>query len=323
MMSKLGFIFVVILALASPANSQSQDATAVADTLDWHRYYPLAVGNVWEFRVAEGEPLLIHDIISDSLANDRTYYVMQRTSWDSGFFGAPTDGLSILSRDTVFVRYVDAGGVMIVDSPDVDSLATPMDTPFVDGIRGYYDLRVDFGDSVQVSSSPDFFYQVTGGYDQPVDISGQTYHPPALKNFDGGLIWEGYAIDIGLLYSQNLWGPRLTYASVDGTEYGISRNPVHTSVESVLPANLQLDGPFPNPTRGSATFLISVRRAGPVELEAFDMLGRRIWRSRISAAGSDRQPVDIAVDNWPTGTYFVRLSTEGGQSISRSITVVR
>ncbi|MGB3542818.1 hypothetical protein [Rubrivirga sp.] len=61
-------VFALGLGIATAA------ATAQpADSLDWKRYYPLAVGNIWEYHDAEGfNDQFRHTLVSDTTVGDQT-----------------------------------------------------------------------------------------------------------------------------------------------------------------------------------------------------------------------------------------------------------
>ena len=86
------------------------------DTLDWHRYYPLEVGNIWEYEEAE-DPFdyTRYHIVSDTTVGERRYYRRNIFYQNIPVFG-----------DTVYtgydyVRYDTPGVVVAVPSPDADT----------------------------------------------------------------------------------------------------------------------------------------------------------------------------------------------------------
>lgn len=91
----------VLLFAAFPVPCFAQDEV-VPDTLDWHGYYPLEVGNAWEWETEQlvGYFRLDHrEIVGDTLIHDIPYFVQAeyRSVLDSG---------SRFSEwDTTYVRY--------------------------------------------------------------------------------------------------------------------------------------------------------------------------------------------------------------------------
>ena len=78
----------------------------------------------------------------------------------------------------------------------------------------------------------------------------------------------------------------------------------------------------PNPARGAATVTVAMPTAGPVRVEAFDALGRRValLHDGPLAAGTHTLGLDAAA--LPPGVYVVRAVT-GATVASRRLTVVR
>jgi len=74
-------------------------------------------------------------------------------------------------------------------------------------------------------------------------------------------------------------------------------------------------GPFPNPTAGGASFRFALRQQGPVQVEVFDVLGRRVAVPVNEELGAG------VYDGWwdgrtstglaPAGTYYLRLHVPG------------
>jgi len=303
------------LLLADLVSAQAPADSVVADTLAWQRYYPLAVGNIWEYQVSEGEPLLTHEIIGDSLVGDRHYYIMDATSYD--YLNGNTN-LDVLDAQTRYLRYDSIGAVFSVLDIAADTLDAPQDVP----LSGYFDLRAAFGDTLYFGAGPEDYYRTWGGYDEQITIGNDTVRVQAFKGFENLIWYESYAADIGFLGGGNLWGPFITYVHIGDMEYGNVRTP--TAVEETrVPASFALVSIYPNPTRTVATVAYRISQPAPVTVEVFDVLGRRVW--------SDKQPVQsigqyayrLNLETWPNGTYFVRLSTAGGVPSVRAVTVIR
>ena len=73
--------------------------------------------------------------------------------------------------------------------------------------------------------------------------------------------------------------------------------------------------PFPNPTAGVAW--VPVSADGPVHVEVFDALGRRVLTHEARGSGGT-----VAVGPLAPGSYLVRVSG-GGHRATRGVTVVR
>ena len=87
-------------------------------------------------------------------------------------------------------------------------------------------------------------------------------------------------------------------------------------------AELSLDA-SPNPARGAMTLRYGVAEAGPVTLEVFDAMGRRVaslWDGT-AEAGEHRATWDTSA--LPAGVYLARLTSASGAVEMQRVTVVR
>jgi hypothetical protein len=83
-----------------------------------------------------------------------------------------------------------------------------------------------------------------------------------------------------------------------------------------------LHGAAPNPVRGQATLRYEVPEQTSVRIDLFDVLGRRVTTlvDRKEVAG--RQTTTVDASRLSSGTYFVRLQSDGTVR-TEQITVVR
>ena len=297
-----------------PAGNIALAQSPPPDTLDWHRYYPLDVGNIWEYNEAE-QPFEYtrYHIESDTMAGGRLYYKREIL-----FQNIPVWG------DTVFtgydyVRYDTAGVVVAVPSPDAD-------TAVVDPCawEDYFvrDLRLGFEARVACPAPPPDSVFVEGGYNEVWTApDGAPVNVAAIKTFFlDGLIYSTFVADIGPVGGGNLWGPRLHYARIGGVEYGTPR--IVVSVEPAIPATTGLQvRVLGNPVHGSAAFEIRSPLVQPALIEVFDLTGRRVWSNGLPLTrGATR--TDLPTRLLSSGTYLIRVSTGGGTT-SGVFTVVR
>ncbi|MFO8232254.1 MAG: T9SS type A sorting domain-containing protein, partial [Longimonas sp.] len=78
---------------------------------------------------------------------------------------------------------------------------------------------------------------------------------------------------------------------------------------------------YPNPTRHQATVRFAVPGRQDVRIDLYDMLGRRI-RTVVDTNAEGRTDTQLDVSGLASGTYFLRMQTEGYTETQR-ITVVR
>lgn len=209
-------LLLAVVLLAIPASAQAPD------TLDWHRYYPLAVGNVWEYQDAEvWNDQFRHTLIADTLVSGRTYFV-RRTDSASAVSG-PAGPDTLRSTRVDYVGYDEAGGGVVafasLDAPDAFQPCS------FDGFER--ELTLGFGARRACVPSPGPLFpdsvRVEGDYDT-------FWHPPgsatavpvaAIKRFLVGVISSTFVADIGPVRTGNLWGPELRYARIGGADYGM------------------------------------------------------------------------------------------------------
>ena len=84
----------------------------------------------------------------------------------------------------------------------------------------------------------------------------------------------------------------------------------------------QLDQNYPNPASSSTTIGYELRRTGAVQLDVFDIQGRRVMAlvDATQAAGSYEVP--MATRSLPAGRYFYRLKTTDGEQ-TKVMSVIR
>jgi hypothetical protein len=252
---------ILICSLVAPdvsGQSHGEHTSILADSLDWHRYFPLAVGNAWEYETSPGPAGGYYrvTIVADSVVGDRRYFAMV------GSGSAPTD--------TVYIRYDTLAYVVVV--PDIDA-----------------------------------------------DTTGEEV--AAMKCFEVDEIpWrQCYAADVGFLGGESLHWSTLTYAKIGDVEYGESR---FTGTATGLPRVDPVVSLFPNPATGSITLEYSMAAAGPVSIEVFDLLGRKVRTFAAESSGSATEAV-LDVSGLPPGVYHVRLTETSGAASFRSFIITR
>ena len=81
----------------------------------------------------------------------------------------------------------------------------------------------------------------------------------------------------------------------------------------------------PNPTDGRATLHLTLAKAGPVTVEVYDALGRRVSRAELSGTPGVHA-IDLGAERLAPGLYVVRVTAlDGGQVVTdtRAVTVAR
>ncbi|WP_456430241.1 T9SS type A sorting domain-containing protein [Rhodocaloribacter sp.] len=305
---------ILFLSLLLAGTALGQDTHVVTDTLDWHRYYPLEIGNTWEYGGLDAH---VRMIVGDTLANGRRYFIRRDSIPAVGTLGP--------FINTFYLRYDTAGTVVTLLSLEADTVAPPL--PFdhfradFPDVLAHFDMRSAFGDTLYYRA-PDTLFYVQGGYNQRIQVGNEYVEVDALKCFgvEGILLWAGcYAADVGFVRGGNLSGSELKYAEVNGVVYG---SPLFTSVETeAVPEQFGIETIYPNPFRDKATITWRLPKPSVITVEVFDVLGRRIWweRTEMQAAGAGGYALRSRA--WPAGMYLVRLTTERGAQSVRTVVV--
>jgi len=306
---------IILLSLLLAGAAPGQDTPIVVDTLDWHRYYPLEIGNTWEYG---GLNSYVSTIIGDTLANDHRYFIRRDSIPAVGTLGP--------FIHTFYLRYDTAGTVLTLLSLEEDTLEVPLPLNYarVDfpDFLAHFDMRMAFGDTLYYGA-PDTLYYVQGGYNEVIQIGYAAVEVDGLKCFrsEGAILWDAcYATDIGFVWGGNLFGSKLEYARVGGVEYGTR---LHTPVEetAVVPEHFSIETIYPNPFRGRATVAYRLPKPSSITIEVFNVLGQRIWWEGTSVQAAGIGGYELQSREWSAGMYLVRLTTERGEQSVRSVVV--
>lgn len=87
----------------------------------------------------------------------------------------------------------------------------------------------------------------------------------------------------------------------------------------VAGAGFRLDAVYPNPASGAVTVRFALGAPGPVALDVFDGLGRRVARLHDGPLAAGPHRVRWAAGAVPSGVYLVRLVGAEGQAVRRVV----
>lgn len=300
---------------AQPSPGSGDPALAgdpVPDTTEAWRYYPLAVGNAWEYVTVTpfDDDTLRVEVVADTVALGRRYFFTQEFLLQDGVvrdFGRSRFPFRFdTTTATVYEFAPIAGGDVPVRGP----LSCPLDAPF-----GAVDVEC-----LGSGGGP----TVSGGYDGVLVLgsgaSADTVRTP-IKTFEffSGLVAE-YAAGIGLVYGANEGGGQsLSYYRVGDEERG---TPWILPVDGEGRPRAEPAGApevWPNPSRGLVTLQHQLPAGARfAEIAVFDALGREVWagRARVTAEGRLHQRLDLTA--FPTGAYA--LTVAYGDRFTASVT---
>lgn len=292
--------------------ARGADSAVEPDTTRPWRYFPLHVGDAWEYLVYHNSAVIRRVVTRDTIVDGRAYVLLAQYFINGGppvlSFRNPIrfDSLSALAKEP----YGDGSGQ--------EATATYL-TPCP--------LNKAFGASVTCHFGP---ANVSGGSDGRLVFGGAfpgtgtdtvTY-----KRFVGSFNTEyRYAADFGFVYSfAGETGTQigLYFARVNGVAHGVERYPSVPTAAAPLP---EPDGDLmlavaPNPARGRATVSLTLVRAGAVRPDVYDALGRQVLTEDLGtlAAGLHEAPLDLS--SLAPGVYVVRATVTAGAAPARVLT---
>lgn len=88
------------------------------------------------------------------------------------------------------------------------------------------------------------------------------------------------------------------------------------------PSALVLHGAFPNPARSQITLRYEVVKAGPIRVELFNILGKKVRTVLSGKQTSGRHEQVVDVSRLASGAYFLRLTSDGDTKVKK-LTIVR
>jgi hypothetical protein len=288
---------LLLLSLAAPLAAGAQ---ALPDTTSPERYFPMAVGDVWEYeRAGLIEGFERRAVVGDTVIGSDTYLRYRIDYFDLD--GAPSE-----PRAEILLRF----------DPASASLTTPGADPNAIADRFLTTCPLDSDFFAELFDCPGSAVVLTSGGPETVFVGADSVQT-TVKYFDDNSreIFGAYAADIGFIgFTLRTGALTLAYASVGGTTYG-SPIPVASAPSAPAGSRLRILA-GPNPTDGAATLLVSLPDAGPVVIEAWDGLGRRVhYDAAVRPAGEFQSTLPSA--RWRPGAYLVRVIAGDDVAVAR------
>lgn len=280
------------------------DTQATPDTTTPWRYFPLHVGNVWEYEDNSGR-LQRYLIEKDTLLNGKRFFKQRREVYQADL--SPGQSFSLFLRyDTTRHQAMIGGRSGYEDffvetrcplNVEADSLhMCGQNTPVY--VRLFYDGSLVFGEGA--GRGPDTVRT-------------------SVKSF-ANLTEYRYAAGIGLVYKGvEDYAMSLSYYRVGGIEHGQRRIVVAAQDEDSLAPIPGVGVVYPNPFRDH----LYVRLGSIYEearIDVFDMLGRRI-SFQVKRAADAKGIVGVAMPPLVPGSYVLRICASF--DTCKTITVVK
>ncbi len=146
--------------------------------------------------------------------------------------------------------------------------------------------------------------RIAGSLAEPVTLG-----PAELAGRDA-LRYEDTDVTPGARY-----GYRLAY-----TEAGRERYTAWTWVDVPRATEFALEGLRPNPSSAPREVVFTLAQAGPVQLELYDVGGRRVW-SHAATLAAGRHVIALRSAPTAAGVYLVRLQQGARTAVARGVIV--
>ncbi len=292
------------LCLLFPGLLMAQDP--VPDTLDWRRYFPLEIGNQWQFQLFEpflnpaGYLELV--ILRDTLIQDRYYFVVDRRTYDidrqlTHSFEKP------LRYDTTdsSIKWIGQLSDQTYVERDWDEAPCGLNAPF--------NSVIECGTP---SPSPVF---VDGFYDVEVIIGADTLAFDAYKTFERQVLFDQLVADVGLIRRdvEGGSGHILVYARVGDRVYGVPAIPTARETPPGLPERWSIEAVYPNPFRSVATVAYRLHTSDQVRAEVYNVGGQRLRSLELGYQPAGEHQFVLDGTDLSTGMYFLRLIAGSGK----------
>ena len=291
----LSYLFAVSFAGADFVHAQTQ-----ADTLEWRGYYPLEIGNAWEWQTQSyWFAIDRREIIADTTIDGKDYFVQ----------AAYTSLIDLLngggesSADTTLLRY-DTLASRVVALTDVGEQEW----------EGHScDLSAEFGTTISCAVV-DGRYAYEGEY---LVVGTDTIAFNAVKGFlslGGGISYYHGIGPIPLMGDGNPGGREFTYLRLGGIEYGQQAVFVSTEAEPI-PAKIGLAA-YPNPARDRVSVELGATQGW---VRVYNVLGRQVLQEEHCTGGQCVMDTRVLVP----GLYFVQVIPSVGSERRGQFVIAR
>lgn len=323
--ARLLLLIFLIVTLVRPVWGQTDPA--VTDTLDWRQYYPLEVGNVWQYHgVIDISNYIVEEwyetweITGDTLFDTRTYAIMEITC-DSIFadptypFFTPTCNRA--KRKQVFLRYDE----------DLANIVERVIAPPGEELWFYYDFHLDAPFESHEPSGQGLGYTYWYAYqDQFRMYNSLEWTYATVKSISvesavpGGIFFAHGIGFIGRSFSEGGGEHfRLVFARVEGQEYGEAvRLGIGRHDQTAERRRIRV---HPNPSQGRFVLTYQIESPGRVEVRLLDVLGREIaaWDLGLKFRATHQE--SISAERISSGVYLVVVTVDDRVEASRPVVI--
>jgi hypothetical protein len=268
-------------------------------------FYPLQVGNAWQYRFSPHDPIYTMRVIGDTvMPNGKKYCAVER------HFNFPESFYPQIQYE----RIDSNGTTWFYDSTSTTELtmeefSLPVGTPWTSYRKS------DIGDPAKITWSGKLLTELSGDslVVTRVDYTFRYGEDTAIRFARGiGIIWEEF----------ELRGPMtLTGATVNNKVYG-TLVAVGDRFDVAVPSTFSLSQNFPNPFNPTTTIWYVIPSRALVSLKVYNLLGREVRTLVQQVQGPGRYSASFEAEHLPSGVYFYRLMC-GIQSTTKPMLLLK
>ena len=282
-------------------------------------YFPMHIGDVWEYEVELLPPETYQvRITGDTLMpNGKTYFVFKA----AGYFNY-NEYLRMDDSLRVFIY----GGFTLPSSCNQENLAYELSLPdstlFIECFREYPE-----GNFPALLATFDWYYSYL-----ELTFSTKQFWGVNVDSITNDTSWGSIfytenllAKGIGRAFSQPEAGSpdRLLGAIIDGVQYG-HVNSVDIKKENILLKEQVILYPnYPNPFNSITTIEYNLPVAANIELIVYDLLGRKIGTIVNSKQTAENYRVEFDGSSLSSGIYLYQLKTNKGVTLYKKMILLR
>lgn len=288
------FIFIIIL---FPLCIYSQ-TDSLKDLLN---FYPLQIGNYWEYRIINEQMPYPSDSVAYSIE------VKGDTTLDNNL------SYKILAYQDIYPNHYKYYEYVRIDSVTGSVFRYYKDSSLANDEYKMDSLFAQPGDTINCSGS----FQPSGNYKticRSIEIDtvfGLTTEVKTFfdySNIPGGeyQLAKGFGDYGGSSCELSCSYGSLVYAKINGIEYG---NKIITGMkeDKDLPSKFTLLQNYPNPFNPSTNIIFEIPKAGYVTIRIYDVLGREIEFHKLNYLNGGKHTVTFNGSKYSSGIYFYQI----------------
>lgn len=288
---------------------------AEPDTTSPWRYFPLHVGDAWEYYYYGSGARRRVDVLGEETHLGRDYF-----TWRSRTYTASGQQVGSFGPRPVRFDTVDTVVKVYVSETGEESF---LPLPWT-----RCPLDAAFGSEVVCPHREEDPFEVGGGYDgllvfgTDLPGTGEDTIRTAVKTYysfvPGNSEDFRYGADLGLVFLENELGAEgLYYARVDGVEHGQAVYPVESEAGPEVTLSTLVLSTYPNPFREHLRVDVAGTMPEGVVVEVVDVLGRVVRREEVRGPGA----ITVSVEGrgLAPGLYVVRVRNRGGSLATQKV----